>query len=302
MRANRPHLSYDDHERALKVLYALDRKVWDVKVFAIIEFANYDTLTVDELFSKLKFTEIDCQTQAKIKNPSAPTIALVSDTSSSSSLANPSQMSFALSSLVSVTEEQMKALGDDELALVISRFSRFHNNRLNRRRGGPDKGCFGCRDPEHFIASCPKSKNKHASDKYDSGKHKDKREYISSKHKFKGGFDNEAIKHKYLTNAKAKQRAFLVSLSDLDIDFDDHRSSPLSSDDESERKREDRLMGLCFFADSTHGGFLRMLLQYVPRPKMHGTQCSYYSCIRCTVHVSGVNSTYLCVSSLFRPV
>ena len=71
MQANKPQLPYDDHERALKLLYALDRKVWDVKVFAIIESANYDTLTVDELFSKLKSTMIDYQTQAQIKNPSA---------------------------------------------------------------------------------------------------------------------------------------------------------------------------------------------------------------------------------------
>ena len=59
MRANKPQLPYDDHERALKLLYALDRKVWDVKVSAIIESVNHDTLTVDELFSKLKSTEID---------------------------------------------------------------------------------------------------------------------------------------------------------------------------------------------------------------------------------------------------
>jgi hypothetical protein len=112
MRANKAQLSYDDHERALKLLYTLDQKVWNVKVFAIIESANYDTLTVDELFSKLKSTEIDYQTQARIKNPFAPTMALVSG-NCSSSLANPSQMSFAFSSLVSVTEEQLKALGDE---------------------------------------------------------------------------------------------------------------------------------------------------------------------------------------------
>jgi hypothetical protein len=104
MRANKAQLPYDDHERALKLLYALDWKVWDVKVSVIIESTSYDTLTVDELFSKLDSTEIDDQTQAKLKNPSAPTIALVSG-NDSSSLANPSQMSLALSSLVSVTEE-----------------------------------------------------------------------------------------------------------------------------------------------------------------------------------------------------
>jgi hypothetical protein len=121
MRANKPQLPYDDHERALKLLYTLDQKVWDVKVSTIIESTNYDTLTMDELFSKLKSTKIDYQTQAKIKNPSALTMALVSGNGSSCS-ANSSQISFVLSSLVSVTEEQMEALANDELALVINRF------------------------------------------------------------------------------------------------------------------------------------------------------------------------------------
>jgi hypothetical protein len=62
-----------------------------VKVSAIIESANYDTLTLDELFSKLKSTKIDYQTQAKIKNPSASTMALALG-NGSSTLANPSQM------------------------------------------------------------------------------------------------------------------------------------------------------------------------------------------------------------------
>ena len=62
MRANKAQLPYDDHERALKLLYALNWKVWDVKVSAIIDPTNYDTLMVDELFSKLKSMEIDYQT------------------------------------------------------------------------------------------------------------------------------------------------------------------------------------------------------------------------------------------------
>jgi hypothetical protein len=178
----------------LKLLYALDQKVWDGKVTAIIEFLGYEALTMDELFSKLKSTEIDYQTQAKLKNPSTPTMALVSG-NDSSSLANSSQVSFALSSLVSVIEEQMESLGDDELTLIISRFSRFHNNYLNRwRGGGPKEGCYGCEDPDHFISHCPK-KNKHSFDKYDSSKRKDKREY-TSKHKLKGGFDKEVLKKK----------------------------------------------------------------------------------------------------------
>jgi hypothetical protein len=60
-----------------------------VKVTTIIESSRYETLTVDELFSKLKSTEIDYQTQAKVKNPYALTMVLDSD-NGSSSLANPS--------------------------------------------------------------------------------------------------------------------------------------------------------------------------------------------------------------------
>ena len=52
-------LDYTEHEKALKLLYTLDRSVWDLKVNMIIESAGYETLTVNELFSKLKPTEVD---------------------------------------------------------------------------------------------------------------------------------------------------------------------------------------------------------------------------------------------------
>jgi hypothetical protein len=45
--------------RGLKLLYALYWKVWNIKVPAIIESTNYDTLMVDELFDKLKSTETE---------------------------------------------------------------------------------------------------------------------------------------------------------------------------------------------------------------------------------------------------
>jgi hypothetical protein len=62
MRANKAQLPYDDHERALKLLHALDRRDWKVKVSTIIESPNYETLIVDEFFIKLKSTKIDHQT------------------------------------------------------------------------------------------------------------------------------------------------------------------------------------------------------------------------------------------------
>jgi hypothetical protein len=129
--------------------------------------------------------------------------------------------------------------------------------------GGPKEGCYGCGDPDHFISHCPK-KNKHSSDKYDSSKHKDKHEY-TSKHKSKGGFDKEALKKKYFKKAKAQERAFLASLSDLNNDTNDDRSSS-SSDDESEKRRGDKLTGLYFVAKSIHGGYCTMAMDEGVKP------------------------------------
>jgi hypothetical protein len=73
-----------------------------VKVSAIIESPNYETLNVNELFNKLRSTKIDHQTRAKIENPGVRTMALVSRGGSSS---NPSPAMFALSSLLTIIEE-----------------------------------------------------------------------------------------------------------------------------------------------------------------------------------------------------
>ena len=40
MCANKAQLPYDDHERALKLLHALDRRILEVKISAIIEAPN----------------------------------------------------------------------------------------------------------------------------------------------------------------------------------------------------------------------------------------------------------------------
>jgi hypothetical protein len=79
MRANVVVLPYDDHDRAIKLLHSLDRTVWSGKVEAILESEKYETLTVDELFSKLKSSEVDRGVRAKIENPTDPhSLALVS--------------------------------------------------------------------------------------------------------------------------------------------------------------------------------------------------------------------------------
>jgi hypothetical protein len=67
MRADVDVLPYDDHDRAVKLLHSLDRTVWGGKFEAIVESERYDTLTVNELFSKLKSAEVDRGMTAKIE-------------------------------------------------------------------------------------------------------------------------------------------------------------------------------------------------------------------------------------------
>jgi hypothetical protein len=67
MRANVDILLYDDHDRAVKLLHSLDRTVWGGKFEAIVESEKYDTLMVNELFSKLKSAEVDRGMTAKIE-------------------------------------------------------------------------------------------------------------------------------------------------------------------------------------------------------------------------------------------
>jgi hypothetical protein len=68
-RANVTMLPYVDHDRAVKLLHSLDCTVWGANVEAILESDHYETLTVDELFSKLKSSEVDHGVGGKIKNP-----------------------------------------------------------------------------------------------------------------------------------------------------------------------------------------------------------------------------------------
>jgi len=63
----------------------------------------------------------------------------------------------------------------------------------------------------------------------------------------------------FCKSAKAQERAFLDSLSDLEKDSMDSDSST-SSDDESKRKINDNMNGLCFHVDTTEGGLCTMAL------------------------------------------
>jgi hypothetical protein len=116
MRDNVAVLRYDDHDRAVKLLHSLDRTVWSGKVEAILESEKYETLTVDELFSKLKSSEVDRGVCAKIENLTGPhSLSLVS---SSRTNANMSSTQFSLSCLVSMPDEEFDMPGEEDLALL----------------------------------------------------------------------------------------------------------------------------------------------------------------------------------------
>jgi hypothetical protein len=92
MRANVDVLPYDDHDRAVKLLHSLDQTVWEGKFEAIVESEKYDTLTMNELFSKLKSAEVDRGVTAKIEGPTdSHSLALVGGSKGKANT-NPSTM------------------------------------------------------------------------------------------------------------------------------------------------------------------------------------------------------------------
>jgi hypothetical protein len=106
--------------------------MWSGKVEAILEFEKYETLTVDELFSKLKSSEVDHGVRAKIENPTdSYSLALVSGSRTN---ANVSSRQFSLSCLVSMPDEEFDVLGKEDLALLSRMFERMYTNRKNARR------------------------------------------------------------------------------------------------------------------------------------------------------------------------
>jgi hypothetical protein len=185
MRANVDVLPYDDHDRAVKLLDSLDRTIWGGKFEAIVESEKYDTLTVKELFSKLKSAEVDRGMIAKLEGPTdSHSLALIGGTKGKTNT-SPSTRMFSLSSLMSMPDEEFDVLGEDELPLLTRRFERLHENQVNMRRN--TRTCFQYGKPGHFVADCPEKVENKDGYKHKSrtdGKYRSRRDH-KSKHKNK---------------------------------------------------------------------------------------------------------------------
>jgi hypothetical protein len=185
MRANVDVLPYDDHDRAVKLLHSLDRTIWGGKFEAIVESEKYDTLMVNEKFSKLKSADVDRGMTAKLEGPIDSHSPSLVGGSKGKANTNPSIRMFSLSSLMSMPDEEFNVLGEDELALLTRRFKMLHENQVNMRRNTRTR--FQCGKPRHFVVDCPEKVENKDCYKHKSrtdGKYRSRRDH-KSKHKNK---------------------------------------------------------------------------------------------------------------------
>jgi hypothetical protein len=162
-------LAYSDNECAKQLLYTLDDYVWGMKITALEESANFATLHIEKLFSKLKSHELSRKGRPN-HDASSSSKALITSGRVGGHDANPinttvsSALEFTLSSLSTTSDEQYESIPDDEIALLVRKFRVLHKFCKERRKS--PRGHFECGDTTHFITDCPKRKKLDSSNKY----------------------------------------------------------------------------------------------------------------------------------------
>jgi hypothetical protein len=101
-------LAYTDNECAKQLLYALDDHVWGMKITALEESADFATLDIEKLFSKLKSHELSRKGHPN-HDASFTSKALITSARIGGHDANPtnsfsSTLEFALSSLAAASD------------------------------------------------------------------------------------------------------------------------------------------------------------------------------------------------------
>jgi hypothetical protein len=150
-------------------LYALDDHVWGMKITALEEFADFATLDIEKLFSKLKSHKLSRKCHHN-HDASLTSKDLITSARVGGHDANPinttvsSALEFALSLLAAAFDEQYESIPDDEITLPARKFRALHKFCKERRRS--PCGYFECGDITHFITNCPKRKKVGSSNKY----------------------------------------------------------------------------------------------------------------------------------------
>jgi hypothetical protein len=214
-----------------------------MKITALEESADFATLDTKKLFSKLKSHELSHKGHPN-HDVSFSSKALITSAHLGRHDTNPtnttisSALEFALSSLVTTSDEHYKSILDDEITLLARKFYAWHKFRKERRRS--PRGCFECGDITHFIANCPKRKKLDpSSNKYNYTKRND---YSKGDDKKKYRFrDKKKMFQKMMSRACA-------SLNDLNFSSDD--SSNSEKDDKVKHKPDD-FTGLCLMGKSS---------------------------------------------------
>ena len=148
-------VTYSDSDNARQILNALDMSVWNVLVTTINHSVSMETLTLNDLYSKMKTREIDVLARVN-KSNSMGLVTNQADSSSSSSIV-------PLSALCSFSDEQLEEIPEEQLVLISSRVTKAINNIRTRRRGGPIR-CYECSELNHIKMNCQKLRGKEAKD------------------------------------------------------------------------------------------------------------------------------------------
>jgi hypothetical protein len=105
-------LAYSDNERAKQLVYALDDHVWGIKITALKESADFATLDIEKLFSKLKSHELSRKGHpnhdASLTNKALITSAHVSGYDANATNVVSSALEFALSSLAAASDDAIR--------------------------------------------------------------------------------------------------------------------------------------------------------------------------------------------------
>jgi hypothetical protein len=140
-----------------------------MKITALEESADFATLGIEKLFSKLKSHELSHKGRLN-HDASFTSKALITSARVGGHDANPTNttvsaaLEFALFSLATASDEQYESIPNDEVTLLVSKFRALHKFCKERRRS--PRGCFMSSDTTDFIVECPKRKKLNSSNKY----------------------------------------------------------------------------------------------------------------------------------------